>query len=167
VTLPADGRYAIRLDGRVPESVRPYGTPVLRGQEVQWELRPRLFVEPADGRGHVTLADYSSAAGGVAVPADARSVLAVGAAGPDGKLRPFTSTGVGPGTELNTKPNLIAPDTLPGLAEGPARGSELAAAFAAGWAAALESAGLRTSNFHLLRIPAGGLISVPADWFRK
>jgi hypothetical protein len=167
ITLPADGRYAVRIEGRVPANIRPYGTPVLTGQEAQWELRPRVFVEPADGRGHVTLADFSSASSGVAVPADARSVLAVGAAGPDGKLRPFVSTGVGPEAELHTKPDLIAPDALPGLADASARGSDLAAAFAAGWAASLESGGLRPSNFYLLRIPAGGLISVPADWVKK
>jgi hypothetical protein len=167
VTLPADGRYAVRIEGVVPNNIRPYGTPTLYGQEVTWELRPRLFVESIDGKARLGLADFASAAGGVAVPADARSVLAVGAAGPDGKIRPFTATGVGPETELHRKPDLLAPDTLAGVGDGPARGSDLAAAFAAGWAASLQSAGLKPGSFHLLRIPAGGMIGVPADWFRK
>jgi hypothetical protein len=167
VTLPADGRYAVRIEGRKPGNIRPYGSPTLAGQEVEWELRPRVFVESLDGKGRLTLADYSSEAGGVAVPADARSVLAVGAAGPDGKIRPFTATGVGPLTELHHKPDWIAPDTIPGVGDGTARGSDLAVAFAAGWAATLQSAGLKAANFYQLRIPPGGFIAVPEGWFRK
>ena len=140
--------------------------PWLAGSDV--EMRPRVFVESVEGRGKLTLADYASAAGGVAVPADARSVLAVGAAGPDGKIRPFTATGAGPETELHRKPDLLAPDTIPTVGDRPAaRGSDLATAFAAGWAASLQSAGLKPASFHLLRIPPGGLIGVPADWFGK
>src|SRR5207245_8694836 len=161
VTLPADGRYAVRIEGRVPGNIRPFGAPTLAGQEVTWELRPRVFVESLDGRGRFALADYSSTDGGVAVPADARSVLAVGAAGPDGKVRRFTASGVGPETDLLRKPDLIAPDTIPGVGEGPARGSDLAAAFAAGWAACMESAGMKPGTFDLLRIPPGGIIAVP------
>ena len=155
VTLPADGRYAVRIEGVVPNNIRPYGTPTLYGQEVTWELHPRLFVESIDGKARLGLADFTSPASGVAVPADARSVLAVGAAGPDGKIRPFTATGVGPETELHQKPDLLAPDTLPGLGDGPARGSDLAAAFAAGWAATLQSAGLKPGSFHLFADPPG------------
>jgi hypothetical protein len=167
VTLPSDGRYAVRIEGKVPGNIRPFGSPTLIGQEVLWELRPRVFVESADGRGRITLADFASTDGGVAVPADARSVLAVGAAGPDGKVRPLTASGVGPETELHHKPDLIAPDTIAGVESGPARGSDLATAFAAGWAAAVQSAGVKPASFHLLRIPPGGMIGVPADWFRK
>jgi hypothetical protein len=169
ITLPADGRYAVRLEGRLPSSIRPFNAATLPAQEVSWELRPRLFVESADGKGRFALGDYSSAAGGVAVPADARGVFAVGAAGPDGKVRPFAATGAGAQTELMAKPDLVAPDTLPGSGdESAARGSDVAAAFAAGWAATLESAGVRPSNFrNLLKIPPGGMIGVPAEWFRK
>ena len=168
VTLPADGRYAVRVEGRVPDNIRPFGTATLAGQEVTWEMHPRVFVEPADGGSKLALADYASTAAGVAVPADARSVLAVGAAGPDRKIRPFVATGVGPETELHRKPDLLAPDTIPTIGDRPAaRGSDLAAAFAAGWAASLQSAGLKSGNFHLLRIPPGGMIGVPADWSGK
>ena len=169
ITLPADGRYAVRLEGRLPESIRPFNAPSLPGREVSWELRPRVFVESADGRGRFALADYSSPAGGVAVPADARGVFAVGAAGPDGKIRPYTATGAGSQAELAVKPDLLAPDAVPtGGDESAARGSDLAAAYAAGWAATLQSAGLRPSNFrHLLQIPPGGMIGVPGEWFRK
>lgn len=167
LTLPADGRYAVRIEGHVPSNIRPFGSPTLEGQEVSWELRPRVFVESADGTGRLTLADYASTAGGVAVPADARSVRAVGAAGPDGKIRPLTATGGGPETDLHRKPDLLAPDTIPGVPDGPARGSDLATAFAAGWAAAVQSAGVPPQSFHLLRIPPGGMINIPASWSGK
>lgn len=168
VTLPADGRYAVRIEGRIPPTVRPADAPTLPGHEVVWELRPRVFVESADGQAAFRLADYASAEGGVAVPADARAVFAVGAAGPDGKPRPDSSAGAGPGTALAEKPDLLAPDTYPTLPEGPARGSDLAASFAAGVAAALQSAGLpRTSFPQRLDIPAGGLLVVPEAWLRR
>jgi hypothetical protein len=168
VTLPADGRYAVRIEGRVPQNIRPFNTPSLPGQEVFWELRPRVFVESADGKGRFALGDYSSAAGGVAVPADARGVFAVGAAGPDGKIRPLTATGAGPQTALMTKPDLLAPDAVPGGDESAVNASDLAAAWAAGWAATLQSAGVRPSNFrYLLRIPPGGMIGVPGEWFGR
>jgi hypothetical protein len=161
ITLPADGRYAVRLEGRVPTSLRPFNVPTLVGQEVDWELRPRVFVESSDGRGRFGLADYSSRDGGVSVPADARSVFAIGAAGPDGKPLLQSAFGAGPQTELQVKPDLLAPVTGE-------HGSDLAAAFAAGWAASVRSAGLQPGSFpKLLRIPAGGLIGMPADWFRK
>ncbi|HKB03473.1 MAG TPA: hypothetical protein VKD90_14720 [Gemmataceae bacterium] len=167
LTLPADGRYAVRLEGRVPNRVRPPTVPTLPAQEVHWELRPRLFVESADGKARFALADFASAEGGVAVPADARSVFAVGAADASGKPRAFSAGGAGPGTLLLTKPDLYAPDELPKLAdESPARGSALAASFAAGWAASLQSAGLRPGIFRQSITP-GTSIKVPEEWFRK
>ena len=165
ITLPVDGRYAVRLEGRVPGSLRPYTFPTLAGQEVTWELRPRVFVESADGRGRFGLADYSSPSGGVAVPADARSVFAIGAAGADGMPAPDSAFGAGPQTELHKKPDLLAPAPFAG---DEARRSDLAAAFAAGWAASVRSAGVQPGSFlQMLRVPPGGLIGVPADWFRK
>jgi hypothetical protein len=167
ITLPTDGRYAVRLEGRVPNLVRPPTVPTLTSQEVRWELRPRLFVEAADGRSRFALADFATAEGGVAVPADARSVFAVGAADASGKPRPYSAAGAGPETALLTKPDLYAPDELPKLAdESPARGSALAASLAAGWAAALESGGLRPGLFRQALTP-GQAIKVPEAWFRK
>ncbi|HJZ90580.1 MAG TPA: hypothetical protein VKE40_06875 [Gemmataceae bacterium] len=168
ITLPSDGRYAVRLEGRVPNHLRPIGVPTLEAQEVKWELRPRVFVASADGKGEFALGDYTSP-GGVAVPGDARSVFTIGAAGLDGKPRPYSQSGAGSQTELATKPGLLAPDTLPKLGDRPAAtGTALSASFAAGWAAALRSAGLQPGNFpHALRIPPGGVIEVPEGWFRK
>jgi hypothetical protein len=167
LTLPADGRYAVRLEGRVPNLVRPPTVPTLQAQQVRWELRPRLFVESADGQARFTLADFASPEGGVAVPADARAVFAVGAADASGKPRPYSAAGAGPNTALMTKPDLYAPDELPRLADAsPARGSALAASFAAGWAATLESGGLRPGVFRQ-SVTIGAPIRVPEAWFRK
>lgn len=168
VTLPADGRYAVRLEGKLPASIRPLNIPTLAGQEVFWELRPRLFVESADRKGRLVLTDFASPAGGVAVPADARSVLAVGAAGPDGKMRPSTARGVGPETDLHGKPDVLAPDTLPAIGVGPAAGSDVAAAFAGGWAASVVSAGVRPNVLRqILQTPGPTLLTIPDAWFRK
>jgi hypothetical protein len=159
LTLPADGRYAVRLEGAVPNRIRPPGVPTLQTQQVTWELRPRLLVESADGQGRFLLADYASANGGVAVPGDARSVFAVGTASTT------SAAGAGPGVALRTKPDLIGPATLPGIDRS---GTDIAAAFSAGFAATLGSAGMRAASFpHRLGIEPGGELIVPEGWFGK
>jgi hypothetical protein len=168
LTLPADGRYAVRLEGRVPAVVRPPTVPTLQDQEVHWELRPRLFVEAAEGTSRFAFSDYATAEGGVAVPADARSVLAVGAADANGKPRPTSAEGAGPGTELRRKPDLLAPDTFPTIAGGSTQGSDGAAAFAAGWAASLLSSGVSPASFpDRIGVSPGGLIEVPAGRLKR
>ena len=160
LALPAAGRYAVRVEGFVPPMTRPAGVPTLADQQVTWELRPRLFVESVDGQTRFQLADFSSAHGGVAVPGDARSVFAVGAVGPDGKPRKDDSAGAGPEAALRTKPDIYAPSD--------GGGSDLAAAYAAGFAAAVESAGLPASSFPMrLGIEPGGTIAVPETWLRR
>ena len=161
LTIPADGRYAIRIEGSVPPMLRPSTVPTLPDQEIRWELRPRLFVESADGQGKFVLADYASSEGGVAVPGDARSVFAVGAIVGDGKISPETSAGAGPGSPLKTKPDLFAPTDAGGR-------SDMAAAFAAGFAATMLSGGLPAASFpHRLKIGPGSAIHVPDEWLRR
>jgi hypothetical protein len=169
VTLPADGRYALRIEGRVPNSDRPAGVPTTEGQEIRWELRPRVFVESVDGNGRYQLADYASEAGGVAVPADARSVVAVGAIDKDRKARPFSSFGAGPVTQLLTKPDVLAPDTMPKFSdEAPGRSTSLAASFTAGWAASVLSAGIPADYLPRMwtEMP-NRILEIPDRWFRK
>lgn len=168
VTLPADGRYALRVEGAVTDSIRPAGVPNVDAQRVRWELRPRLFIESADGKARYTLLDYQSKTGGVPVPADARSVMTVGAAGPDGKPRASTSTGAGPLTDLATKPELLAPDFFPQWNTEDTKGSNMATAFTAGVTAALLSAGVQPNHFPNVLLPKSpGLITVPEMWYRK
>jgi hypothetical protein len=159
LSLPADGRYAIRVEGTVPPMARPAAVPTLRDQELAWELRPRIFVESADGQTKFMLADFTSTDGGVAVPGDARSVFAVGALGTNNKSRPTVAGGAGPVTLLRTKPDLLAPST---------NGSDMAAAYAAGFAATVQSAGLPPASFPQgLKIEPGGVIAVPESWLRR
>jgi hypothetical protein len=161
LTLPADGRYAIRMEGVVPPIVRPITVPTLPAQQMNWELRPRMFVESADGQGKFVLADYASTDGGVAVPGDARSVFAVGAIVGEGKISPDSSAGAGPGSILKIKPDLFAPSDDSGR-------SDMSAAFAAGFAATTLSGGLPPAFFPKgLRIGPASAISVPDDWPRR
>lgn len=159
LSLPADGRYAIRIEGTVPRRTRPAGVPTLPDQEVSWELRPRVFVESPDGASKFALGDYASADGGVAVPADARSVFAVGSADASGKARFGDAAGAGPQVELRKKPDILAPSTS---------GSDMAAAFAAGFAASVQSAGLPPTSFpHRLDVAPGGMLAIPESWLRR
>ncbi|HVK13155.1 MAG TPA: S8 family serine peptidase [Gemmataceae bacterium] len=167
LTLPADGRYALRMEGSVPNRTRPQDVPTLVSQEIKWDLRPRIFVESVDGTTDYLLADFAVEQGGVAVPADARNVIAVGAADRLGRPLPYSASGAGPMTQLAAKPDVYAPVALPqiGDQEPAARGTSLAAAFAAGMAATLRSAGVQPGNFpQSLRVPPGGLLAVPPSW---
>lgn len=160
LTLPADGRYAVRIEGAVPNTLRPANVPTLKDQQVIWELRPRLFVESADGQGRFVLSDYASD-GGVAVPGDARLVLSVGSIGKDGKTSPDSAAGAGPGVGLRKKPDLLAPSDASGT-------TDLATSFAAGFAASIMSAGLPSTSFpQALNIAPGGMIAVPEGWQRR
>lgn len=168
VTLPAGGRYALRIEGKVPTTNRPANVPTTEGQAIRWELRPRVFVESVDGNGRYQLADYATPSGGVAVPADARSVLAVGACDKDRKPRSFGSSGAGPLTDL-VKPDILAPDSMPKFAdEAPGRSSALAASFTAGWAATVMSAGIPADAFtRLWKELPHRFLEIPEAWFRK
>jgi hypothetical protein len=194
VTLPADGRYALRLvcklpdiasdprnplnriildipdaASRLPNTTRPADAPKLSTQAIRWDLRPRLFVESADGQGRYIFGDYATETGGVAMPADSRGVYAIGSADKSRMARGFTAAGGGPQSQLLVKPDMLAPDDLGNLVEEPkARGTALSTSFAGGWAASLMSAGLLPSSFPaILKIPQGGLIEVPEAWFKK
>ncbi|WP_157369520.1 S8/S53 family peptidase [Zavarzinella formosa] len=169
VTLPAGGRYALRVEGSLPKSLRPPGMPTLDAQQIRWELRPRVYVESADGKGRVRLMDYRSPNGGVPVPADARSVVTVGAAGPDGKARSASSNGAGPLAELAVKPNLLSPDYLPKWNDDiEIRGTMPATAFTAGLTASLLSAGVHSNQFPSFLSPKpGGVIRIPEEWLKR
>ena len=58
--------------------------PSLRGVEVAWELRPRIFVNVVDdaarAKGHAVFWDYAIRRGNPGMPADAQRVISVGGA---------------------------------------------------------------------------------------
>ncbi|MCX7663979.1 MAG: hypothetical protein N2112_00370 [Gemmataceae bacterium] len=186
VILPVAGRYALRMEGKVPKSIQPVGTPIIPAQEQSWELKPRIFIETLGGTSQTfVFHDYEAAEAGVDIPADARSVIAVAAAGIDKKLKPYASIGAGPSTSVivdklqkvtstgqiltktiteGYKPDLITWDVFvkpEDWGDDPiVTGSPLATANAAGVVAAMLSAGLQPSGF------PSGLGLKPSQFFQ-
>jgi len=78
-TVPAAGRYALRVEGKQPADIRPASVPTLPIMERHWELHPRIFVSLIDGApqsgGRPVLLDYATPSAATGMPADARSVL--------------------------------------------------------------------------------------------
>jgi hypothetical protein len=174
IVLPASGRYAARIEGVKPDSLRPGGALGIPEQLVHWEFRPRLFVETTDvptrAKGRVVLGDYESFLTGVAIPADARAVVAVGAAHVSGRPMGFSALGAGLVSDLFVKPDVMAFDQLPKLGDGTgfARGTSLSASLATGIGACLLGGGADSANFlRYLRVPPGSLFMIPEGWIRK
>jgi len=78
-TVPAAGRYALRIEGGQPATIRPASEPTLPVMQVSWELHPRILVTSADvaaeSKGQPSLLDYSTPSAALGMPADARSII--------------------------------------------------------------------------------------------
>lgn len=182
----AGGRLALRVEGRVPGSLRPASIQGLGTLRHQLEIRPRVFVEVIDptarAKGRAVFVDYDGDAnwpaetataagwpqfGGVGMPADARNVLTVGAAGKNGNVAPFSAVGAGPGRELLVKPDVLAFGSLE-LANGVrANSTAVAASYNAGAAACLIGSKAPAQSrllLQLLQIPPGALVRIPETW---
>jgi hypothetical protein len=165
-TAETAGRYALRLEGLVPPTIRPAGTPTIPAQDRGWEPRVRLFVEASGAtNGRPVFADFVSELGGLGMPGDALAPRTVGAANAHGEAQPFSATGANSGRDMLAKPTFIAFDELPlagGISSG---GTAVANGFAGGLAASMLSAGVPAgSELRWLGIPAGGLLVVPDAW---
>lgn len=121
------GRYAIQVNGRLPESDRPATMPTLPALRRTGEIRPRITLETLEGAGRAVWRDRRGSGMSMGIPADARSVTAVAV----GRAQDF------PCDEMSRKPELIAPPVL----EGPG----LATALAAGAAASTGASALPPS----------------------
>jgi hypothetical protein len=170
VTLPATGRYAVRVEGKAPEFSLPRGVAGLPALQESIELNPRLVVESIDEQlspGRLVFGDYR-VPGGVGMPADSRSILTVGAASLDLKTRLSTSRGAGPATQLLDKPDVWAFDTLPLPGVEPVQsgfGTSAAAGFAGGLAASVRSAnGSSRYLMSSLGLQSGHLLELPQEW---
>ncbi len=168
VTLPASGQYALRVEGRHPLGIRPGGSLGIPDQEIRWELKPRIFVDVVDGlgrdKGRIVFGDYESFLGGVGVPADARTVVTVGAMNKDRRPQPYSQIGAGLVSDLFIKPEVMMYDEIPNFPFG----SVTAASIATGMSASLLSAGAESANFlQYLRIRPGYPFDVPPSWLRK
>jgi hypothetical protein len=166
--LPIDsaGRYAVRIEGRVPRGIRPPGTPTFPAIEEFWELRPRLFVNATEAgkRGRVVLLDYATGAGSLGMPAESRMLVTVGAADQEGRPEPWSTMGPPLNRGLLTKPNILAYDSvpLPGTIDIRALGTSISAAFAGGTTASLLSAGMPPGYLeHAFAAPSIKLLTVP------
>jgi len=112
------------IEGRLPGTIHARGENVLPTAKKFGELRPRLFVTTVSGAGRAVWTTFRTAAGSLGMPADARKVIAVGAASGDGKPQPTSASAPAATLSLLKKPDVLAYD------EG--AGTGRAAAFAAG-----------------------------------
>jgi hypothetical protein len=139
VTLPAEGVYAVAVDGR------PYQDP-LAAQRREGEIFPRLVATGDTAR--PVFRTFGTAAAGVGVPGDSAGAVTVG--------RAVGSLGAaGPGVALRAKPDVLAGGG----------GNAEAAGTIGGAAASLLSAGVRVQA--LLRAverSAGQPLQLPPDW---
>jgi hypothetical protein len=169
-TVASPGHYALRVEGRVPATIRPPNAPTLPTLQKAWELRPRLFVrtlnESVQSPGRVLFGDYATEQGNPGMPADAHALLSVGAVNRSG--RPQTYSAIGPvfNQALRPQPVVYTFDELSlGVESNVAdAGTGLAASFAAGTAASALSAGVPPSSLlmGMCRHPGGPLQIRPA-----
>ncbi|HWG41348.1 MAG TPA: S8 family serine peptidase [Gemmataceae bacterium] len=154
VQVKKAGRYAVRIEGRAPESIYPANDPTLPAMRRQGEMRLRLFVTPLDATGRAVLHDYVTANGSVGMPGDARTAITVGAADERNRRQPYSAGGAPFNMELLAKPDVLAYDRSEGTAE--------AAAFAAGLAVLAPSANRSlTARLQGLCVPPGGVLRLP------
>jgi hypothetical protein len=141
-SVPAAGRYSLRVEGQVHPGTRPPTAPSLPGIEKSWELQPRVFVDvvndPLKLAGRPIWLDYATDLGTIGTAGDAHGLITLGAADSAGNPESFSSPGPPLYLELLTKPDALALSQLQFQAGGPiAFGSGVATAFAAGQAAVL------------------------------
>ncbi len=148
------GRYGVFVEGRLTDDIHAPGEAALPATRRSGEVRPRLFVQTLEGDGRAVWADYASGGAALGMPADARSVVTVGAAGEDGKATAFSPVGSPTGLALMRKPDVLAYEEGGGTAE--------AASFAAGFAAsAWPLGGSVFGVLDRLHVSPGGLLRVP------
>jgi hypothetical protein len=163
------GAFALRVEGRAPEEIRPPDTPTLPAVRKQFDLRLRLFVEVGDpdsrAAGRPIFLDYPTTEGAIGMPGDSRSVFTIGAADRTGQQQLYSSAGPPLNLELLGKPNFLSFDGLevgPGEGARGVPGSSIAASFAAGLTATALSAGVPPGAFLTPQPPRpGGPLRIP------
>jgi hypothetical protein len=154
VQVKTAGRYAVRIEGRAPESIYPPGDPTLPAMRKHAELHVRLFVAPLDATGRAIFHDYMIVNGSVGMPADARTAVTVGSADERNRRQPYSAGGAPFLLDLLMKPDILAYDLGEGTAE--------AAAFAAALAALAPMRGHSpTACLQNLHVPPGGVLRLP------
>jgi hypothetical protein len=133
----------------IPTGLRPLTAPTLPALEKNWEFRPRLYVEAIDDKnrkmGRPVFADFATEQGTLGVPGDSRGLFAITAMALDGNTTPYAVIGAPAYLELAQRHLIFDYDAV-GDPTGAAFGADRAAAFAAGTAAAILSAGESRSD---------------------
>lgn len=155
LTIPADGRYCLRIEGG--EAFDPR-LPALR-QHI--EITPRVFAEfvgTAPSKGRPVFTSFAPRGVGVGIPGDAKAAVTVGTGGPG-------LNGGGPGLALLPKPDLEAPGTIDtGTGLG---GPGVAVGFVGGGTAALIGSGVPAGNlFPATGLKRGGPFVIPGGWLQ-
>lgn len=164
----AGGRFAVRVEGRFPATIRPPTAPTVPAQVRFWEPSVRLFLDAADpatrGQGRPVFLDSAPDRGGLGTPGDAALVSTVGAAARNGMSQSYSASGAPMGQELLAKPRFLMFDESP-LPGGAARGTRQSTAFAAGLlASVLSKGGPPSRDLRWLDVPPGGVLRVPEPW---
>lgn len=165
VTIPADGVYALRVDGK------PAVNPAIPALETGFEIYPRIVIDPANAeaaeRGRVLFETFVPQAVGVGIPGDSPAALTVGVGKPTAYREPLSLTGAGPGVALASKPDLLSAGTIM-MDSASGTGPGMATGFAGGTAALLGSAGVRGSELvRAVNLRPGGPLVLPDYWLSR
>jgi hypothetical protein len=180
----SSGRFALRVEGRIPDTNRPATVPTLPTQRRRIEIRPRILVEVVDApslaRGRIVFADFAASGnwpplpeelpvqfGGVGMPADSRNLLTVGAVDSNGRLNPASAVGAGPGREMMIKPEALGPAFLDLGTTRKLGGTAIAASFNGGLTACLVGMDVPPQPkalYQLLNLTPGEFLRVPEVW---
>jgi hypothetical protein len=156
--VPADGRYAVRVDYVIPALT------VIRARQVRAEIYPRLAAGAADAataaRGRLVFTTFAPADAGAGVPGDSHVALTVGTEEPGRSL-----AGAGPGMGLRTKPDVLARGVV--AVNGKAiAGPAVSAGYVGGIAACVRGTGATAvaALREQLEAARGGPLVLPKSW---
>ncbi len=162
VTLPADGVYALRVEGGLAKTGLPSSA------TLDAELYPRIVLELTESgqsaKGKVVFTDVAVQRSGVGIPGDSLAAVAVGVGDAKGAT---SSTGVGPAIPLGTKPDLLTEGQI-AWQDGGATGTGVAAGYLGGSAACLMQAGVRPTDLvKTIGLKPGDRFVLPENWLRS
>ncbi|GIW82366.1 MAG: hypothetical protein KatS3mg105_4173 [Gemmatales bacterium] len=152
-TAEPSGRYAVRIEGFVPQGIYPPDAPTMPAMQRSWELYPRLFVDVKSDAfrnlGRAVFEDFPTDIGALGTPADSRSVITVGAADAHGQAADYSAHGPPLNLSLLAKPDTLSQSGLQlgGQEQISSYGTSQAAAFAAGLTAASFGYGIDRAYF--------------------
>lgn len=161
-TLPADGVYALRVEGGSAKTDLPASA------KLDAELYPRIVLELPDpaqaAKGKVVFTDFAVQRSGVGIPGDSPTAVTVGVGDANGAT---SATGVGPAVPLGTKPDLLADGRIAWNGGG-ASGTGVAAGYLGGAAACLMQAGVRPSDLvRTVGLKPGERFTLPEAWLKS